>query len=288
VIAAAGTVPHGAEGEHMTQGLWRTTLVVLGWAAATLAQAQISESQAEKLMRLSGQWAQLESMAMQMQDGLVQGLAGGEKPAAPELVQRVKRAAASAFSVERLRAVARRSLAESVRAGVLPELQRWYDSPVAQRISQTEVESTASKAEASADLKTRTQAGMALVQASAPERQQLLLKLVEVTRAPSMGVDLVINMWVALPLTLARFDPKAPRINETELRAAFDAQRPQLLAAFETITLASMATTYRPLPDDALAAYAGFMSSVAGEHYTDLGTRAFEAAILDGIAALKP
>ncbi len=272
----------------MKQGFWRTALAVLGCAAATLAQAQISEAQAEQLMRLSGQWAQLESMATQMQDGLVQGLSGGEKPAAPEVVQSVKTAAVSAFSAERLRGVARRSLADSVRADVLPELQRWYDSPVARRISQTEVESTASKAQGADDLKTRTQAGMALVQASTPERQQLLLKLVEVTRAPSMGVDLVINMWVALPVTLARFDPKAPRIDEAELRNVFDAQRPQLLTAFETITLASMANTYQKLPDDVLAAYAGFMSSVAGEHYTDLGTRAFEAAILAGIAALKP
>lgn len=272
----------------MKQGFLRRVLVVLGWAASTLAQAQISEDQAEQLMRLSGQWAQLESMATQMQEGLVQGLAGGEKPAAPELVQRVKVAAASAFSAERMRAVARRRLAESVRANLLPELLRWYQSPVALRISQTEVESTASKGQDTADLKTRTQAGMALVQASTPERQQLLLKLVEVTRAPSMGVDLVINMWVALPLTLARFDPQAPRISESELRASFDAQRPQLLTAFETITLASMATTYRPLPDEALAAYSGFMASVAGEHYTDLGTQAFEAALMAAIAALKP
>lgn len=270
----------------MHKGFWRKALALLGCVVATFAQAQISEDQAEQLMRLSGQWAQLESMATQMQDGLVQGLSSGAKPAAPELVQRVKVAAATAFSVERLRGVARRSLAESVRVGVLPDLQRWYDSPVARRISQAEVESSAAREPG--DLKARTQAGMALVQAAAPERQQLLLKLVEVTRAPSMGVDLVINMWVALPLTLARFDPQAPRINEAELRAAFDAQRPQLLAAFENITLASMATTYRTLPDDALAAYAGFMSSVAGEHYTDLGTRAFEAAILSGIAALKP
>lgn len=272
----------------MPQGFWRTALMVMGCAAASVVQAQISEDQAEQLMRLSGQWAQIESMATQMQNGLVQGLSGGEKPAAPELVQRVQRAAAGAFSVDRLRGVARRSLAESVRAKALPELLRWYNSPLARRISQTEVESTASKGAGSADLKTRTQAGMALVQASTPERQQLLLRLVEVTRAPSMGVDLVVAMWVALPLTLARFDPQAPRINEAELRAAFDAQRPQLLTAFETITLASMAQTYKALPDDALAAYAGFMASVEGEHFTDLGTRALEAAILEGIAALKP
>lgn len=264
----------------------RIALALLAGLAATLAQAQISEDQAEKLMRLSGQWEQLASMATQMQEGLVQGLSAGEKPAAPELVQRVKLAASRAFSAEQFQRLARRTLAENVRASHVPELLRWYESPVARRISQTEADSTAAKPPG--DLKARTQAGMALVQAAAPERQQLLLKLVEVTRAPSMGVDLVINMAVALPVTLARFDPQAPRINEAELRSAFDAQRPQLLQSFETLSLASMANTYRSLPDDALAAYAAFMSSAAGDHITDLGTRAFEEAILAGIAALKP
>jgi hypothetical protein len=267
---------------------WRYVWLLLGWMVASAAQAQISEAQAEQLMRLSGQWAQIEAMATQMQDGLVQGLSAGEKPLAPDIVQRVKLAAAGAFSAQRLQGVARRSLAENVRANVLPDLQRWYDSPVARRISQAEVDSTASKAQGSDDLKARTQAGMALVQAATPERQQLLVKLVEVTRAPSVSVDFVINLWVALPVTLARFDPKAPRVDEAGLRNAFDAQRAQLLTAFETITLASMASTYQTLPDDALAAYAGFMASVAGEHYTDLGTRAFEVAILDGVAALRP
>lgn len=264
----------------------RVVWLVLALLAAPLAQAQISEDQAEQLMKLSGQWSQLESMATQMQDGLVQGLSAGEKPAALELVQRVKQAATRAFSASGMQQVARRSLAESVRANHLPELLRWYQSPLAQRISQAEINSTAAGAEG--DLNTRTRAGMALVQAAAPERRQLLLKLVEVTRASSTGVDIMINMVVALPLTLARFDPQAPRVSEAELRAGLEEQRPQLLQGFEAISLASMATTYQGLPDESLAAYATFMASAAGEHYTDLGTRAFETAILAAIAALKP
>ena len=270
----------------MMKRILHTALWLLGGLAAPLVQAQISDGQAEKLMRLSGQWAQMAAMATQMQDGLVQSLSAGDKPAAPEFVQRVKVAAERAFSAEQMQATARRSLVESVRTTHLPELMRWYQSPLAQRISQTEVESTAAKAQG--DIQQRTQAGMALVQAASPERQQLLVKLVEVTRSASMGVDIVINMGVALPLTLSRFDAASPRIDEAQLRSSFEAQRPQLLKGFEVIVLASMATTYRELPDDMLAAYAAFLSTSAGEHYTDLGTRAFEAAILAGIAALKP
>lgn len=257
----------------------------LGLGLTGAAQAQLNDVQAEQLMKLSGQWEQLESVATQMRDGLLQGLAAGEKPASAEVQQKVKTAATQAFEVERIRQAARRAVAQNTRAAYLPELLDWYQSPVARRISQAEVEDTA---RAEADIKARTQRGMALVQAASPQRQQLLLRLVEVTRAPRSSADIVISMGSLLPLALMRFDPSAKQVPEAELRAALEDQRPQLIQAFETISLAGFAIAYQGLPDDALAAYANFMASAAGDHYTDIGEKSFEAAILAAISALKP
>ncbi len=253
--------------------------------SATSAQAQISDSQAEALMRLSGAWAQLESLSGQMRSGLLEGLAASPTPPAAAVQEKVKAAATVAFEVDRVRRSAQRAVAQNTRAEHLAELMRWYESPVARRISQAEVEDTA---RAENDLKARTQRGMALVQAATPQRQQLLLRLVEVTRAPRAGADIVINMGVLLPLTLVRFDPEAKPVSEAELRAALEDQRPQLTQAFETISLAGFAIAYQGLPDEALAAYANFMATSAGEHYTDIGEKAFEAAVLGAIGALKP
>ena len=262
---------------------------LLGMFAATAAQAQVSEETAEQLMRLSGQWAQLDSSAKQMREGLVKGLQEGMTqagtPANPDLLQRVQRAADGAFSAERLRSVTRRTLAENLRSSYVPELLAWYRTPQAQRITQAEVDDSAS---ANDDIKARTQAGMALVQAAPPARQQLLVRMVEVTRAPRAFADFIINMGVALPLTLARFDPQAKPVTEAELRDTLEQQRPQLTQAFEIIALAGFALVYQSVPDDLLAAYASFMASSAGEHYNDLGDKALEAAVLAAIAAIKP
>ncbi len=269
----------------MFERFFRQAATALLCVVAAGAQAQISESQAEQLMKLSGQWAQLESLTGQMRSGLLQGLAAGDTPAPAALQERVKIASERAFNVERARQVARRVVAENVRAPYLAELLRWYQTPMAQRITAAEVADTAAPER---DMKERVQEGMGLVQAAAPERRQLLLRMVEVTRAPRAGADLLIHMGVMLPLTLARFDPEAKPANEAELRAQLETQRPQLTQAFETISLAGFAIVYKALPDAELAAYNDFMAGSAGEHYNDISERAFEAAILDAVAALKP
>lgn len=264
----------------------RGLLLSLGcFYLAGAAQAQISEAQAEKLMRLSGQWEQLALIAGQMRDGLVQGLATGEKAPAAEVQARIKAAATAAFTADRVQREARRTMAQSLRTSFTAEVQRWYESPTARRITQVEVEETARDQE---DLTVRTQRGMAVVNAATPQRQLLLLRLVEVTRAPRVSADLVINMGVVLPIALLRFDPQAKAATEAQLRAALEEQREVLTKAFETITLAGFAITYRDLPDEALAAYGNFMAGAAGEHFTDIGERASEAAILAAITALKP
>jgi len=56
-------------------GLALGVLMNLGMASA--AHAQLNDAQAERLMKLSGQWEQLESVATQMREGLLKGMAAG-------------------------------------------------------------------------------------------------------------------------------------------------------------------------------------------------------------------
>lgn len=263
----------------------RSAALLAALLLAASAHAQISDTQAEALMRLSGQWAQLESLADQMRSGLLEGLGKDTNPPSEALQAKVKAAAAQAFTVDRARQLAQRSVAENTRTEHLAELMRWYESPVARRITQAEVDDTA---RAESDMKARTQRGMAMVQAASPRRQQALVRLVEVTRAPRAGADLIINMGVQLPLALARLVPPQQPIVEAQLRAAAEDQRAQLTQAFEVITLAGFAIAYEGLPDEALEAYAKFLATSAGEHFNDVGVAALEAAILGSVAALTP
>lgn len=269
----------------MRHVLRRLAVLLLGLSLAGAARAQLNEAQAEQLMKLSGQWEQLASVATQMREGLMQGLAAGPNPASAQVQQRVQQAAGQAFEVERMRAAARRAVAENTRLNQLPELMRWYESPLARRISQAEVDDTAA---AENDLQARTRRGMALVQTATPQRQQLLLRLVEVTRAASASADIVLQMGVLLPLALMRFDPEAKQVPEAELRAALQEQRPKLVQAFETIALAGFAIAYQSLGEEALAAYGNFLAGAAGQHYGDVAEKSLEAAVGAAIGALKP
>lgn len=259
--------------------------LVLSMFAAGAAQAQISAAAAEKLMRLSGQWAQLDSLAQHIKTAVLKGLGEGEQPLPADVQQRVRAAADGAFDTARMRSAAQQVLMQNVRASYMPELLSWYETPQAQRITKAEEDDTAAE---QLDMQARTQAGVALLQAATPERQRLLARVVEVTRSGQASADTVINMGVMLPMSIARFVPGGPQPVEAELRAALEAQRATLAQAFEGITLAGFAIVYKGLADEDVAAYVRFMSTSAGEHYTDIGEKAMEAAMASVFANLKP
>jgi hypothetical protein len=266
----------------MNKTFVRMACVVLGLLAAGVARAQISDAAAEQLMRLSGGWAQLASLAPQLKDGFEKGLNKPGTQISPDVRQKLAAAAARAFDVDRVRSTARRTLAEGVRAGHVPELLAWYQGQPAQRITRAEEEDSARAAETEA----KVQAGVAVLQGASPQRRQLLARLVEVTRAAQTTTDTVVNVAVAVQAGVGRFDTAAPQPDEKELRATLEAQRPEMLRAFEGLSLASFALVYKDIGDEDLSAYASFLAGAAGEHYTDLSHRAFEAALLGAFNAL--
>ena len=264
--------------------LGRAALALAAIVIVLPARAQISDAQAEQLMKLSGGWAQIASMAPSMKSAFVEGLSkpGGTLDEATK--QKLLASADRAFSAEPMRAAARRTLAEGVQVGYVPELLAWYRSETGQRITRAEEASTADDAHSNTEQ--RMKAGVAVIQAATPERRALLARVVEVTRAAQTGADFIVNLTLAVQANLARLNPNAPPADEAKTRAELDAARPQLLRAFEGMALAGNALTYRDVPDAQLDAYVRFMSGAAGEHYTDLSARAFEAALLAAFGAL--
>lgn len=252
--------------------------------AATAARAQLSAAQAEQLMKLSGGWAQIASMVPQMRESFDDGLSKVEKDLGPGVREKAKAEAARAFTADRLRASARKTLAEGVRANHVPELLAWYQSPGGQRI--TQAEERAAEEDARTDQETRTRAGGAVLQAATPERRQVLQRVVEVTRAGSATTDIVINLGLAVSSSIARLTGKPPAMNETQLRAEIEAQRPQMTRAFEGLALANAALIYKDLPDELVADYVKFMAGAAGDHFNDLTNRAIEAALLEAFSAI--
>jgi hypothetical protein len=262
------------------QGLIRRAAIgALMLLAAATARAQLSEAQAEQLMKLSGGWSQIASMVPQMRESFEDGLAKAEKDLTEAQRQKAKADATRAFTAERLRSTARKTLAEGVRATYMPELLAWYQSADGRRI--TQAEERAAEEDARTDQETRTSAGMTVLQAASAERRQVLLRVVEVTRAGPATTDVVINLGLAVASSMARITGKTPPMSESQMRAELEGQRPQMVRAFEGLALANAALVYKDLPDEMVASYVTFMAGAAGEHFNDLTNRAVEAALLD-------
>ena len=270
------------------QGLIRRTAVAalgaLMLLATAAAHAQLSEAQAEQLMKLSGGWSQIASMVPQMRDSFDEGLAKAEKDLNEAQRQRAKADAARAFTADRLRATARRTLSQGVRASYLPELLAWYQSADGRRV--TQAEERAAEEDARTDQETRTRAGVEVLQAAGAERRQVLLRVVEVTRAGPATTDVVINLGLAVASSLSRITGKPLPASESQMRAELDGQRPQMVRAFEGLALANAALVYKDLPDELVSAYVSFMAGAAGEHFNDLTNRAIEAALLEAFQAI--
>jgi hypothetical protein len=270
------------------QGLIRrattATLGAIVLLAATTAHAQLSEAQAEQLMKLSGGWSQLASMVPQMRESFDEGLAKADKDISEAVRQKAKAEATRTFTAERLRATARKTLAEGVRATYVPELLTWYQSAGGRRV--TQAEERAAEEDSRSDQETRTRAGVEVLQAATAERRQVLLRVVEVTRAGPATTDVVINLGLAVASSMARLTGKAAPVSETQLRAELETQRPQMVRAFEGLALANAALVYKDLPDELVSAYVTFMAGAAGDHFNDLTNRAVEAALLDAFRAI--
>ncbi len=262
--------------------LQATGLLLALLLAAGAARAQISEAAAEKLMRASGAWAQMGTLVPQLRGGLAQGAASPDPALGEETRKRLRAASETAFDPERLRAVARRSLAETVRAKLLPELMAWYESEPGREVTRVE---EASSAAAEPGPK-RIEAGVALLKQATPERRRLLARMVEVTRSAQLGTDMVFTMALAVRTALTRIDRSAARGDEAQMRADFDAHRGEMLRMMEAMSMANGAGTYQGLPDAVLSAYIDFMAGAAGEHFNDVMSRAVEAAMLDGADAI--
>lgn len=111
-------------------------------------------------------------------------------------------------------------------------------------------------------------------------------ELVAVTRSAEAMVQLTIDTTLAAQSGARSAAPDVQGPSPNELRALLDAQKPQMLKAYEGLTLASSAKVYATLPTETLRQYVAFLKSDAGRHFNDVGMRALGAAMVDASAEL--
>lgn len=266
----------------MIQLLASLLLGVALLAGAPVASAQTDAKTAEELLRSSGMWQQLASIAPQVQAGFAAAAAqSGAKPTPGEL-ERLSRVIDTAYAAERLRVAAVATLQAQTRADHVPALRRWYGSRIGKAITGLEEAASAEQTDPMAV----AQEGATLLSAMQPARRAALEELVTVTRSAETLVQLTFDTALAAQQGLRSVTPDAPGTSAGELRAALEAQRPQLLQAFSGLSLASYAKAYTRLPTSELQQYLAFLKSAAGQHFTDTSLQAFTSALVEASAEM--
>ena len=247
------------------------------------AWAQIEPAVAESLMKKSGLWQQLAEIPAQMRAGVMGAVAEGarKKPSAKELA-RVAQAVDIAYAADRLQAFSRSRLASGMDVNDLPALEAWFDSTLGGQISRLEEASAADQREPALQM----QEGMALLQAQDATRRALLNEMVVVTRSAEMFANLATDVALSTHGITSVIGPQAQGPTLSQLQAALQAQRPQMLQGYSALAAAGFARIYATLPTEELAQYLGFLKSDAGRRYTDIGMRAVGDALMDSSTAL--
>lgn len=259
---------------------WTHPLRALALMAALLlpglaVQAQVDPAQAETLMRQSGLWTQLDSLAGQVRAGFAAAAGRQGDKATPAQTERVMRAIDASFAAERLRADIKGLLSQGLQAQHVQTAQAWYASDLGQRVAQLDRD-----AGSRTDMAAVMQEGAAQMQKMPAERRTQLEQMVEVVQGAELLAGLAVNTALAVQLGAQSVQPGAPGPSAEALREQLQQQRPRLVETFRRVLLASTAAAYASLDDAELARYLAFLRSAAGRHVTDVSMKAFEAALL--------
>lgn len=239
--------------------------------------AQTDPATAEALMRRSGLWQQMASVAGQVRAGFLQAVSQSGATPSPSEVDRFAAAIDASYSVDRLRATAKNSIQQHLGAEHVTAISEWYESPVGK--AATRLEELASLDQT--DLQMVLRQGAVLLSSMPSDRRATLEELAVVTRSAEALAQLTIDTTLAAQRGAISMSPATPGPSAFELKTALEAQRPQMLKTFTALTLASFAKAYETLSTFQLRQYVEFLSSEAGRHFTGVGLRAFSESLVE-------
>lgn len=261
---------------------WAVSLLAMLLLAPGPALAQVDPGTAERLLRKSGLWAQLDGVAAQVRQGLVEAVAQGGRAPEPADAERLAAAASAAYAADRLRGVALRGVAQSLDPRQLKALLEWYDDPTGVRMTRLEEAAAADPRDSDAVIAD----GQARLQAMSAERQARLEALLQASGAIDATVSMTLNTVAGVRQGLASMLPPGEGPSPEATRALLAQQLPQLRPAFEQMLRPVMAAIYAEASDAQLADYAAFLRSPAGQHLNDLLQRVMDEAFLDAATEL--
>jgi hypothetical protein len=297
VQAVGGVAPSRAgrtgplQGRPGPAGGWRGAVKLLGAMAAAAAAlllcagpvlAQTDPATAERLLRRSGLWTQLEHIGPQVRQGLAEAASQGGSTLGPEDLACLRAAAEAAYDTTRQRSVALRTTARELQPQHLPALTAWYESSTGAAMTRLEEQAAADHRGTEAVVED----GRARLAAMAPERRALIERFMQASRVVDATLSMTLNTVAGVRQGLAGVMAPGTGPSEAETRALLAEQLPRLKPVFEQMLLAASAVAYADAADAQLEAYVAFLRTPAGEHLSDVMQRVLDAVFLDAATEL--
>lgn len=255
---------------------------LLLWLLPAAALAQVDPGTAERLLRKSGLWAQLDSVAVQVRQGLMDAAAQAGRAPEPAEAARLQAAAGAAYAAERLRGVALRQLSQELEPRHLKALFDWYDAPTGVAMTRLEEQASADPREPDAVMAD----GQARLQAMSAERRGHLEALLQASGSVETALSTTLNTVAGVRQGLASVLPPGEAPTPEATRALLAEQLPRLRPAFEQMLRTTFAVVYAEADDARLVEYLAFLRSPAGQHLHDVMQRVLDAAFLDAATEL--
>ena len=256
--------------------------ILFGSLVATLvsippaAVAETSAQTVETLMHKSGIWQQLADVAPQVVASMRGSIEKEGSRVTPSEADRVIARAQAAYAVDRLRATVSDHLKRELDPAQVDRLLAWYDGRIG--IAITKAEEAGSADVRDPDERVRDDAKLFARLPAA--RRDMLQRLVEASHGAEVAVTVSIRTAVAARRAVEQARPDAPGVPSNEIEAALERQRPRLESMYGAVIAASGARIYSGVPDESLGKYIDFLASPAGSHFTVVGSRALEAALV--------
>ncbi len=264
----------------------RAMSLLVAFAAALLlpqpAPAQTDPGTAERLLRRSGLWVQLEGVAQQVRQGVLDAAAQSGRPPVRAELDRLQAAADAAYAGDRLRGVALRQVSQELEARHLKALFDWYDTPTGALMTRLEERSAADHR----DTEVVMSDGLARWQAMGTERRARLEALLQASGSVDSALSMTLNTVAGVRQGLAGVLPPGEGPSPEATRALLAEQLPKLRPAYEQMMRALSAVAYAEASDEQLREYVAFLRSPAGQHLGDLLQRVLDAAFLEGATEL--
>lgn len=244
----------------------------------------IAEADVRELLTLSGMEDQLMLLPDAVVSSFEQSLESRTllEPFQTADLPRIRRFLETAFSTEPMMQTMQDRLELTLEASQISDLIGFYRGQTGRQIRSAEVANTL----LSNRQRFETWQQSTGLQMSSPRRKRLIHEIERLLQATGSAVDTLINMQVALQISLTPVLPGKERQSAVQLIRTAEQQRPLLLRIYRESSLQSLAFIYHDLSEQTLEEFVDILGSDSGRQYVGAVNQALNKGMLDAAESL--